>query len=100
MTTPEQAVPQGTVLLDVRSPEEYAAGHLPGAINLNVEAEDFEQQLLSRFSPSDNYFVYCRSGNRSGVAIEEMRAAGFSGELTNLGGLEEASSQLGLPVVQ
>ena len=97
---PVQAVPQGTVLLDVRTPEEFEAGHLPGAVNLDVQAPDFEEQLLAGFSSSGNYYVYCRSGNRSGQAIERMRAAGFTGELTNYGGLEEAASQLGLPIVK
>jgi len=98
--TPAQAVPQGTILLDVRTPAEFDAGHLPGAVNLDVQAPDFEQQLLAGFDPAGDYYVYCRSGNRSGQAIERMRAAGFTGELTNYGGLEEAASQLGLPIVQ
>lgn len=98
--TPAQAVPQGTILLDVRTPEEYEAGHLPGAVNLNVQAADFEQQLLAGFDPAGDYYVYCRTGNRSGQAIERMREAGFTGELVNYGGLEEAASQLGLPIVR
>jgi phage shock protein E len=98
--TPAQAVPQGTILLDVRTPEEYEAGHLPGAVNLNVQAADFEEQLLAGFDPAGDYYVYCRSGNRSGQAIARMREAGFTGELVNYGGLEEASSQLGLPIVR
>lgn len=98
--TPTQAVPQGTTLLDVRTTEEFDAGHLPGAVNLDVQAPDFEEQLLAGFDPAGDYYVYCRSGNRSGQAIERMRAAGFTGELSNYGGLEEASSQLGLPIVK
>ena len=97
---PAQAVPQGTVLLDVRTPEEFEAGHLPGAVNLDVQAPDFEEQLLAGFSPTGNYYVYCRTGNRSGQAIERMKSLGFTGELTNYGGLEEAASQLGLPIVK
>jgi len=98
--TPAEAVPQDTMLIDVRTPEEFAAGHLPGAVNLNVQAPDFEEQLLAGFDPAGDYFVYCRTGNRSGQAIERMRDAGFTGGLTNYGGLEEAADRLGLPIVR
>lgn len=97
--TPAQAVPQGTTLLDVRNAAEFDAGHLAGAVNVDVEAADFQQQMLAGFDPAGDYFVYCRTGNRAGEAIDLLRAAGFNGELTNYGGLEEAAGQLGLPIV-
>ncbi len=67
----------GTVLLDVRTPQEYAEGHLPGAINIDVESPSFTQQLAT-LDPAGTYAVYCRSGNRSGVALQTMQAAGFT----------------------
>lgn len=97
---PAQAVPQGTLLLDVRTPAEFDAGHLPGAINIDVQDPDFDEQILAGFDPAGDYYVYCRSGNRSGQAIERMRGLGFTGELVNYGSLEEAASRLGLPVVK
>ena len=62
------------VLLDVRTPEEFAAGHLDGAMNLNFFDGDFKQKLaeLDREKP---VYVYCKSGNRSGksaVILKEM----------------------------
>lgn len=60
-----------TVILDVRTPAEFAAGHLPGAVNLDVQSPDFAAQLPS-LDPSATYAVYCRSGNRSQVAVDQM----------------------------
>lgn len=66
----------GTIVLDVRTPTEYAGGHLPGAQNIDIEAADFATKIaaLDKFA---TYAVYCRSGNRSGTALEQMTAAGF-----------------------
>jgi phage shock protein E len=64
-------------VIDVRTPAEYAAGHIAGAQNIDVEAADF----ASRISSLDNkasYLVYCRSGRRSGIAAQQMAAAGFT----------------------
>ncbi len=64
------------VVLDVRTPVEFNAGHLPGAININVLSEDFEMNVaeLDRDQP---ILVYCRSGNRSAQAVEKMLPLGF-----------------------
>ena len=72
------------VILDVRTPAEYAAGHLPGARLLNYFDPQFkgEIQQLDRSSP---YFLYCRSGNRSGKAARLMLQWGFT-ELYELQG--------------
>lgn len=86
------------VILDVRTPREFSAGHLEGAMNLSVESPDFEAQL-SVLEKNLAYVAYCRSGYRSGVAIEAMKAAGFTGQLTNAGGILEASEALNLPIV-
>lgn len=67
----------GTVILDVRTPAEFAEGHLPGAVNMDVEAPTF-QQRISTLTPGVPYAVYCRSGNRSAVALQEMAAAGLT----------------------
>ncbi len=65
------------VILDVRTPEEFAEGHVAGARNLNVMAPDFERQVaqLDRAKP---YLVYCRTGNRSGRAVQIMTSLGFT----------------------
>jgi rhodanese-related sulfurtransferase len=67
-------VTQGAFLLDVRTAEEYAAGHIDGATNIPVE------ELPSRTSelPTDTVIVtYCRSGNRSAAAAQTLRQAGL-----------------------
>ncbi|WP_139922217.1 rhodanese-like domain-containing protein [Hymenobacter sp. DG01] len=86
--TPPAAVQQqlnqpGTVLLDVRSPEEFAAGHLPGAQNLDYRADDFAQQV-AKLDPKQNYVLYCASGNRSGKAAILMQEKGFK-QVVNAG---------------
>jgi rhodanese-related sulfurtransferase len=64
-------------VIDVRTPAEYAAGHIAGAQNIDVEAADFGSKIaaLDKKAP---YLVYCRSGNRSGMAATQMAAAGFT----------------------
>jgi rhodanese-related sulfurtransferase len=67
----------GVVTLDVRTPEEFAEGHIAGAANYNVEDPAFPA-LLSTLDPNATYAVYCRSGNRSQVAVDLMVAAGIT----------------------
>jgi phage shock protein E len=74
-------------LLDVRTPEEFASGHLAGAENLDFNARaSFEAQLaaLDRNAP---YAIYCRSDNRSGQALEMMRGLGFTDVVDLAGGI-------------
>ena len=65
------------IIVDVRTPEEVAEGHLEGAINVDFRAENFFEQvdLLDR---DQTYLLYCRSGRRSASALELMQANGFS----------------------
>ena len=70
----------GAVLLDVRTPEEYRDGHLPGAKNLPLDR--LEAIALPRETP---LFVYCYSGARSGQACRKLQAMGYRCE--NIGGL-------------
>ncbi len=86
-----------TVILDVRTPAEYAEGHLPGAVNLNVESPDFTGQIAG-LDPSRPYAVYCRSGNRSQVAIAVMAQNGFA-NIYHLGGGIGAWQQAGGEIV-
>lgn len=55
-------------LVDVRTPEEYAAGHLPGAININFQDEAFIENAKALLSKEQSVMVYCRSGKRSAAA--------------------------------
>jgi len=62
------------VVLDVRTVAEYEEGHIAGAINIPVE--ELEERL-GELDPSSEYLVYCRTGNRSRVAVQLMSAGGF-----------------------
>lgn len=87
---------QGAVVLDVRTPEEYADGHLEGARNLNL-ADDFEG-AVSALPRTGRYVVYCRSGNRSAQAAAVMMGLGFTA-VADAGGLDNLA-QAGGKVVR
>lgn len=65
------------VVLDVRTPEEYNAGHIADAININYRSENFKTWLASA-DKSKVYLVHCKSGGRSSRAIALMEKAGFN----------------------
>jgi phage shock protein E len=86
-----------TILLDIRTPAEYESGHLSDAQLVDFEAADFDARLAT-LDKQATYAIYCRSGNRSGQALERMKAAGF----THVADLEHginAWKQAGHPVV-
>ena len=98
-STPAETIDTtGAVVVDVRTPAEFAEGHLEGAVNIDVENQvDFAAALISL--PKDQpYVVYCRSGNRSAAATQQMVGAGFT-DVTDAGGLQAASNSTGLPIV-
>jgi len=75
-----------TVLLDVRTPAEFASGHLVGAVNLDLQSPGFAQSLAS-LDPAKTYAVYCHSGNRSKVAMGAMQQVGFTHVYDLAGGI-------------
>ena len=86
-----------TVILDVRTPDEYAGGHLDTAINIDVMGDGFEQAIAEL--PKDEAIqVYCHAGVRAGRAATILEAAGF-GPVENLGGLGDAATATGLPIL-
>lgn len=64
------------VLLDVRTPEEFAEGHIEGAINVDVKDPNFEEKIATLDS-NKNYYIYCKSGGRARLATEKMQQKGF-----------------------
>ncbi len=68
--------PDGLVVLDVRTAQEFAEGHLPGAVNVDFYASDFADQL-DQLDKDVPYVLYCRSGNRSGQTMPIMEQLGF-----------------------
>ncbi len=80
----------GTTVIDVRTPEEYASGHVAGAVNIDVEDPGFDEAVAS-LPKDDAYVVYCRSGNRSAAAADRMADAGFT-DITDVGGLDDLAA--------
>lgn len=72
------------VVIDVRTPAEVRSGAIKGAINIDLMSVDF-QQKIEKLDKNKTYFVYCRSGNRSGQACNILGNAGFE-HLYNLAG--------------
>jgi rhodanese-related sulfurtransferase len=64
------------VILDVRTPAEFAEGHIAGAVNLDIADPGFEARL-GALDRSKSYLVYCRTGNRSLRAVQAMQRLGF-----------------------
>jgi rhodanese-related sulfurtransferase len=81
----------GVTVIDVRTPEEFAAGHLVGAVNMNVEGPDFSAQIAT-LDTAGTVAIYCRSGRRSVVAAEQMAGAGFTSIVNLDGGLDDLQS--------
>lgn len=77
----------GVVLLDVRTPAEFAAGHLQGARNLDFRSAGFRQQI-DQLDKRKTYVLYCASGNRSGQTTVLMEETGFK-RVVNAGGFEQ-----------
>lgn len=99
-STPEPVNPADySMIIDVRTPEEWDAGHIDGAVRIGIADADFATQL-EELDKSADYYIYCRSGNRAGQAIDYMKSVGFSGELINGGAVADASAALGLPIVR
>ncbi len=67
---------QKPLLLDVRTPEEFAEGHLKNALNYDFKGSDFKAKI-GDLDKAKTYYVYCRSGKRSAAAVAEMRSQGF-----------------------
>ncbi len=81
----------GAMLLDVRNPDEYALGHIPGSVNLPLsEIRTAEDRIPN---PDTPLFVYCLSGARSSRAIAELQGMGYT-DLHNLGGISKWSGEI------
>ena len=73
----------GAVLLDVRTAEEFAGGHIPGSVNVPL---DRLEQVARRAEKDTPLFVYCRSGARSASAAAVLEQEGY-GQVRNIGGI-------------
>ena len=75
-------VEEGATLVDVRSPAEYNSGHIDGAINIPLQVVG---QRMSEIPTDHEVVVYCLSGARSGAAMRQLQANGYT--VHNLGGI-------------
>jgi phage shock protein E len=82
------------VIIDVRTPAEFAADHIAGAINIDHEviARDIAQAGVGK---NDRVILYCRSGRRSGIAMNTLKTMGYS-KAENVGGIEQARKALSI----
>jgi phage shock protein E len=87
----------GVITIDVRTPGEYMTGHIAGAINIDVEATTFDNEI-AKLDKTKTYAVYCHSGRRSGVATQAMAKAGFTSIFNLSNGVTDWIAQ-GLPLV-
>lgn len=86
-----------TIILDVRTADEFNTGHIENAILIDYRSEDFSKQIKSLDSNKE-YLIYCRSGVRSSQAIDSLKLLGFK-DLVELEGGINAWKQEKLPVV-
>ncbi|WP_242927410.1 rhodanese-like domain-containing protein [Pontibacter vulgaris] len=82
------------VLVDVRTPQEYAAGHVTNAKNSDFLSGQFATEMKG-WDKNKTYYLYCASGNRSGKAAKLMQEAGFK-KVYNIGGFKDLKNT-GLP---
>lgn len=87
-----------TIIVDVRTADEYAQGHLEGATLLDLSGGQLADAIPT-LDPDAEYLVYCRSGNRSAQAVELMHDAGLT-DVTDLGSLSEAAEATQLPTTR
>lgn len=91
--TKQQAQAQNNMIwIDVRTKEEYDSGHLADAVNIPYEQI---ADKIAQVTQDKNAVIqlYCRSGRRSGIALESLKALGFS-KVTNAGGYEALKAQM------
>jgi len=93
----QENAPDGLVILDVRTPDEFAEAHLEGAVMIDFYREDFADQI-AKLDPDVPYLLYCRSGNRSGQTALIMQDLGF-GNVADIDGGILAWQQANLPSV-
>lgn len=90
---------QSSLILDVREPAEYAAGHLPGAINIPRGVLEFKIDATPEFQgkQQESIVVYCQTGGRSALAALALNQLGYTQAVSMAGGFK-AWSESGLPL--
>ncbi len=65
-------------LIDIRRPEEFSAGHIKNAKNIDFYSADFEKLMIQELDREQPVYIYCRSGGRSGKAATKLSALGYT----------------------
>lgn len=94
----ENAGNRDFVVLDVRTPGEFARGHLDGAVLVDYRSPGFREEMAG-LARTRTYLVYCRTGNRSASALDIMRELGFRSVYHLEGGITRWT-EAGLPTVR
>ena len=81
----------GAVLLDVRTPQEYREGHIPGSQNVPLQQLDKVEEVTE--NKNTVLYVYCRSGARSRQAVSLLQAMGYT-NVHNIGGITAYSGKV------
>ncbi len=74
--TARKLVGAGVKAVDVRTPQEYAAGHVPGAVN--IPYDQMGERYAELGPPTTPLVLYCHSGRRSGIAVQTLKSKGYS----------------------
>jgi rhodanese-related sulfurtransferase len=74
-------------IIDVRTPKEYNAGYIEGAVNMHIYDKDFEQRV-DMLQKDEPVYVYCKVGGRSAEAVEILKAKGFTNIIELEGGMD------------
>ena len=91
-TAEKITLPANAVLIDVRTPAEFASGSIDGA--LSIPLDTVESQIAAAVPQKDTpVYLFCRSGRRSGIAAAKLQKAGYTAVI-NLGGIKEAAKKL------
>lgn len=87
----EAQVKEGSVLVDVRSRDEYRGGHIPGSINVDLaELSKITSLVTDKNTP---LFVYCLSGSRSNMAVSMLESMGYD-QVKNIGGISSYAGSI------
>jgi len=86
------------VIIDIRTPEEFASGHIQGAINMNYHSDTFIDDL-NKLDKTRTYLVYCRTGRRSSDGVSIMIRLGFKDIYRIQGDIVRWKAE-GLPVIK
>jgi len=86
------------VIIDVRTPEEFAEGYIENAVNIDFRSETFLDEL-NKLDKNKTYVVYCRSGHRSSSALNTMAELNFREAYNILGGINKWREE-GLPTTK